>query len=197
KNVIVAERLFLYNGLRSSPAFAVFLPEELIDLADAMSIRLHPDRAVPADWPAAEGEVERFDPGAIILRQGDPVHEDSKFYLIRAGKVEVSQIGDQGGRSVVNQLGRGDSFGDRALVKALIDKDVPRNATIAAVEPTVLYTVSLRRLRHLVQEWGKKPAREGNPILASVRRFIDRVEAVYGAGSPSGVGPRDGSLSPS
>src|SRR5262245_64664506 len=47
KNVIVAERRFLVYGLRSSTPFAVFLPEELIDLADEMSIRLDPKKPVP------------------------------------------------------------------------------------------------------------------------------------------------------
>jgi putative ABC transport system ATP-binding protein len=179
KNVIVAERLFLYNGLRCSPAFAVFLPEELIDLADAMSIRLHPDRPVPADWPRSNGEVDSFAAGEVILRQGDQVSEESKFYLIRSGRVEVYQ---SDGNQPVNTLGCGDSFGDRALVKALIDTEVPRNATIVASEATVLYTVTLRKLRELVSVWAKKPAREGHPILESVRRFIDRMEAVYGQG---------------
>lgn len=188
KNVIVAERLFLYNGLRCSPAFAVFLPEELIDLADAMSIRLHPEREVPADWPKANGEVDEYRAGEVILRQGDRVNEESKFYLIRSGKVEVQQSNGNGERTV-NMLGRGDSFGDRALVKALIDTEVPRNATIVAREPTVLYTVTLRRLRELVGEWARKPARGGHPILHSVRQFIDRMEAVYGAGAMPGPMP--------
>ncbi|MFO0879396.1 MAG: ATP-binding cassette domain-containing protein [Gemmataceae bacterium] len=188
KNVIVAERMFLYNGLRSSPAFAVFLPEELIDLADAMSVRLHPDRPVPLDWPASNGTVDRYQAGEVILHQGDRVDDSSKFYLIRSGQVEVVQR-DALGERAVNTLGKGDSFGDRALVKALIDTDVPRNASIVAREPTVLYTVTLQQLGDLVGQWDRKPAREGQPLLASVRQFIARVEAVYGQGGPPLRGP--------
>ncbi len=178
KNVIVRERLFLYDGLRSLPALGVFLPEELIDLADAMSIRLHPDQEVPSEWPATNGAVETFQPGQTILRQGDPVNEDSKFYLIRSGMVEIRRQDSKPGDNIP-RLSRGNAFGDRALMKALIDNDVPRNASCVAVEPTVAYSLSLRRLRQLVTEWGRKPAREDKPIRESIRKYMDLLEKSY------------------
>jgi putative ABC transport system ATP-binding protein len=178
KNVVVAERMFLYNGLRRCPAFAVLLPEELIDLADAMSIRLHPDVPVPADWPRSNGEVERFGAERVILQQGERVSQGSKFYLVRSGTVEVRQRREDG-EHTLTRLVRGDVFGERALLKALIDSDVPRNASLVTTEPTVLYTMTLRKLCDLIAEWGRKPARQASPILEDLRPYLERIETGY------------------
>jgi putative ABC transport system ATP-binding protein len=178
KNVVVAERMFLYNGLRRTPAFAVFLPEELIDLADAMSIRLHPDTPTPVDWPHSQGAVEMFAADRVILHQGEHVNDDSKFYLVRAGRIEVRQS-MAGSERIISSLTKGDVFGERALLKALIDTDVPRNASLVTREPTVLYTMTLRHLRDLIVEWGRKPARQVSPILADLRPYLERIETGY------------------
>ncbi len=178
KNVVVAERMFLYNGLRRCPAFAVFLPEELIDLADAMSIRLHPDVPVPPDWPPSNGEVETFAAGRVVLGQGEQVNAQSKFYLVRSGGVEVRQRRDDG-EHTLTRLARGDVFGERALLKALIDSDVPRNASLVTTEPTVLYTMTFRKLCELVADWGRKPARQASPILQDLRPYLERIETGY------------------
>ncbi|MFO0845162.1 MAG: ATP-binding cassette domain-containing protein [Gemmataceae bacterium] len=193
-NVIVAERMFLYNGLRGSPAFAVFLPEELYKLADSMSVGVHLDQPVLTPPPDAKGEVETFPAGAVILRQGEHLNEQSKYYLIRSGRVEVRKADDAGHERTVNRLGRGDSFGDVAMVKALIDTDVPRNASIVAAEPTTLYTLTLAKLRGLVREWGHSVVRGGTPLLESVKQFIYRVEVFTGReqAAPGAGEPRPG-----
>jgi putative ABC transport system ATP-binding protein len=170
--------MFLYNGLRRTPAFAVFLPEELIDLADAMSIRLHPDTPTPVDWPHSQGAVEMFAADRVILHQGEHVNDDSKFYLVRAGRIEVRQS-MAGSERIISSLTKGDVFGERALLKALIDTDVPRNASLVTREPTVLYTMTLRHLRDLIVEWGRKPARQVSPILADLRPYLERIETGY------------------
>jgi putative ABC transport system ATP-binding protein len=162
-NVVVAERLFVYNGLRKCPAFAALLPETIYDLADKVSIKLHPSISLGPERLRQTTNVEAFAPGTFILRQGDSVSEGSRFYLIREGQVEIRQdLGE--GEKVLGQLGPQQCFGDRALVKR-----EPRNATVVAVGRVVAYAFSFGELWHSLER-----------SLADVGDFIQRFEAVYG-----------------
>jgi putative ABC transport system ATP-binding protein len=135
-NVVVAERLFVREGLRQSPAFAAILPEEQQKIADSLLVGVHPEHPVRPDQLAAHpGRVEVYRPGEVIVRQGDPVNEHSKFYLIRRGTVEVLRT--SGGRAEkVAELGPGRYFGEVALIL-----DQPRNATVQALGRVEVYTV--------------------------------------------------------
>jgi putative ABC transport system ATP-binding protein len=135
-NVVVAERLFVREGLRQSPVFAAILPEEQQKIADAILIGVHPDQPVRADQLAAHpGRVEVYEPGQAIVRQGDRVDEHSKFYLIRRGRVEVLRSQD-GREEKLDEMGPGRYFGEVALVM-----DQPRNATVRATDRVEVYTV--------------------------------------------------------
>lgn len=138
-NVVVAERLFVREGLRQCPAFAVLLPEELQKIADELLVGVHPDLPVRSDHLAAHpGRVEVYEPGQDIIQAGDPVDEHSKFYLIRRGQVDVLRPDPDGGgppRRVAG-LGPGQYFGEVALLM-----DRPRNATVRARERVEVYTV--------------------------------------------------------
>ena len=87
---------------------------------------------------------EHYSPGKVIIRQGDP---GDKFYIIWQGHVEVSQVDEDGISNVVNQLARGDYFGELALLS-----DAPRNATCKATIPTVVLTLSRVDFDQLVRE---------------------------------------------
>ena len=63
--------------------------------------------------------------GEVVLREGD---RSDRFYVIESGRVEVTQAG-----RVLRQEGPGDYFGEIGLLR-----DVPRTATITALEDTVL-----------------------------------------------------------
>ncbi len=65
---------------------------------------------------------------AIVVRQGDL---GDRFYAIASGRVQVAQDG-----VVVATLGRGDVFGEIALLR-----EEPRNATCTTLEPTTLYAL--------------------------------------------------------
>lgn len=68
----------------------------------------------------------RVGPGETVVRQGEP---GDRFYLVLAGSVAVSRDG-----SPARPLGgAGTSFGEIALLR-----EVPRTATVTAVEPTRL-----------------------------------------------------------
>lgn len=131
-NVVVAERLFVREGLRQSPAFAAILPEEQQKIADELLIGVHPDHQARPDQLAAKpGRVEVYEPGGVIVREGDRIDERSKFYLIRRGTVEVLRQTQK-----VAELGAGRYFGEVALLM-----DRPRNATVRAVDRVEVYAV--------------------------------------------------------
>jgi putative ABC transport system ATP-binding protein len=169
-NVVVAERLFVTEGLRRCGFFAAILPEQQQAIADGVCIGVHPDLPVKwADRHRYAGKLEVFAPGEAIIRQGDPVTDESKFYLIRRGRVRVERdSGDGRGLQVLAEIGAQDFFGDRALVT-----NEPRMATVAAVEPVEVYTV------------GRETFRQYEAIS---RPFIERIQAVYGGLTlPSGA----------
>lgn len=136
-NVVVAERLFVREGLRQSPAFAAILPEEQEKIADSVLVGVHPNDTVRPDHLAAKpGCVEVYEPGAVIVRQGEAVNEGSKFYLIRRGTVEVLREVD-GVTQNLTDMGPGRYFGEVAFLM-----DQPRNATVRALTRVEVYTVN-------------------------------------------------------
>jgi len=77
--------------------------------------------------------VERYSPGQVVIRQGDA---GDTFYIVKRGHVEVAQRDERGVSELVNQLDRGDYFGELALLH-----DAPRNATCRATVATELLTL--------------------------------------------------------
>lgn len=73
--------------------------------------------------------IERYQPGQIIFRQGDI---GDCAYFVRSGEVEVVRE-SSGIESVIATLGKGQYFGEMALLS-----NQPRNATIRASVATEL-----------------------------------------------------------
>lgn len=67
--------------------------------------------------------------GEVIIRQGEA---GDRVYVIEEGRVEVTRDGER-----VRELGPDEVFGELALLL-----DVPRTATVTAVEPVVLLTLA-------------------------------------------------------
>jgi CRP-like cAMP-binding protein len=82
--------------------------------------------------------------GEAVLREGE---DSDRFYVIDSGLVEVTQEG-----TVIRRQGPGDFFGEIGLLR-----DVPRTATITAVEDCVL--VALERDHFLSAVTGEHEAR--------------------------------------
>jgi CRP-like cAMP-binding protein len=87
--------------------------------------------------------VEQASPGQVVIRQGD---KGDKFYIIAQGHVEVSVRDERGVSEVVNQLDRGDYFGELALLH-----DAPRSATCRATVPTKVLSLSREDFMRLVK----------------------------------------------
>jgi NADH dehydrogenase len=73
-----------------------------------------------------------FGPDEIICREGD---RGDCVYVVAEGEVAVTREG-LGGATVLRTLGRGESFGEIALVR-----DSPRTATVKSVTPVDVLTV--------------------------------------------------------
>eukprot|EP00884_Botryococcus_braunii_P021182 jgi/Botrbrau1/7748/Bobra.0159s0177.1 len=69
------------------------------------------NRAAIADCLAAE----TFEDGQMILKEGEPLTAESKFYLIESGSVECSKT-FEGVKKVTTVLGSGAFFGEVALI---------------------------------------------------------------------------------
>ena len=94
-------------------------------------------RAVPMFSPLSAPVVERLAayaehsaaaPGATVITEGE--HGD-RFYILLTGRVAISAQGRDAG-----ELGAGGWFGEIALIR-----DVPRTATVRAIEPTELLAI--------------------------------------------------------
>jgi hypothetical protein len=83
--------------------------------------------------------------GEVVLRQGE---QSDRFYIIESGRVEVTTADGQ----MLREEGPGDYFGEIGLLR-----DVPRTATITAMEDTVL--LALPRERFLDAMTGQGDAR--------------------------------------
>jgi hypothetical protein len=139
-NVVVAERLFLYSSLRKCALFAALLPKEQFQIADRISIGVHPDVSLPAEVPQRCPWFRIYPPGSVIFRQGE---KGDEFFLIRRGKVRGTREDDSSGSREIAQVGKGDFFGDRSLLH-----DEPRPATVTALDTVEAYTIG----RELFQE---------------------------------------------
>ncbi len=95
--------------------------------------------------------------GALVLREGE---DSDKFFVIESGLVEVTQEG-----AVLRQEGPGDFFGEIGLLR-----DVPRTATVTAVEDTVL--LALGRDEFLAAVTGQSEAFRAADDIVSYRLSV-------------------------
>jgi putative ABC transport system ATP-binding protein len=160
-NIVVAERLFLYNSLRQCVLFAALLPREQFRIADRISIGVHPDVPVQTEVLQRCPWFKTYPPGSVIVRQGERADE---FFLIRRGKVLATRADGSSHSRLVDELGKGDFFGDRPFLR-----NEPRSATGTAVDTVEAYTIG----RELLQE-----------ARAESIPFINRILTVYESKEP-------------
>jgi cAMP-dependent protein kinase regulator len=80
--------------------------------------------------------------GSTVVRQGDIA---DMFYIVEKGALNVAQLTPNGEQEVVNIKTAGDYFGEIALIA-----DIPRSATVTAVEDCVLLTVDRKTFVSIV-----------------------------------------------
>jgi len=104
-------------------------------------------------------ELQRFAPGQIICRQGDPA---DSFYLVRIGFVKVSER-YPGGELVLAYLSRGDYFGEIGLLGGGV-----RTATCTALDHVEVVRISDADFRQMVERF--PTVRQGLQTVADQRR---------------------------
>ncbi len=80
----------------------------------------------------------RFDAGDIVVSEGET---GRSMYIVHAGKLAASKLGNSGRVICMAGLGPGDFFGEMTLIEMQ-----NRSATVIAESPTVLYELSARSL---------------------------------------------------
>ncbi len=95
------------------------------------------------DLLCSQLRLEQVPPGRTVIRQGEL---GDRFYVVHRGHIEVTQRDAAGVSNVVDQLDRGDYFGELALLN-----DAPRNATCRATVPTELLSLSRIDFERLVK----------------------------------------------
>jgi predicted MFS family arabinose efflux permease len=101
--------------------------------------------------------------GETVFRQGDP---GDLFYIVEDGRCEISIDGEK-----VADAWPGETFGEIALLR-----DIPRTATVTAVEDTKL--LALERDEFIAAVTGHAPSREAADAVVGAR-----LEAPMGIGS--------------
>jgi hypothetical protein len=105
--------------------------------------------------------IRRAAAGELIIRQGE---RGDRFFVIQSGAADVEIDG-----RVVRVLGPGDGFGEIALIR-----NVPRTASVRAVEPAVLF--SLDRSVFLQAVTGHAEARSTAEGIVRERLDADAAE---------------------
>jgi signal-transduction protein with cAMP-binding, CBS, and nucleotidyltransferase domain len=96
--------------------------------------------------------------GHVVIREGDP---GDRFYVLAEGRVAISKAGVQ-----LAVEGPGEYFGEIALLR-----DVPRTATVTALETLRLFAID--RDRFLEAVTGHSQSRQHADALASERLMHD------------------------
>jgi len=87
-------------------------------------------------------ELQRFAPGQVICRQGDPA---DSFYLVRIGFIKVSED-HPGGELVLSYLARGNYFGEIGL----LSDEGRRTATCTALDHVEVVKIHREDFREMV-----------------------------------------------
>lgn len=103
--------------------------------------RLTPDERRVFAGLVREQKVPR---GALIVRQGDL---GDALFVVRAGMVKVTVIGEDGREVILGTLGATSHFGELALLDGR-----PRSAHVLAMEPTTLYVLRREDFRRQVEQ---------------------------------------------
>ena len=92
---------------------------------------------------ATSGWEQTYEPGQALCEQGDLADD---FFVILEGAADVRR----GGRKI-GSLGKGDYFGEIALLRTLIERS-PRTATVKAVKPMRCFLLGRSEFHKVLDE---------------------------------------------
>jgi MFS family permease len=137
---------------------ASLVPPRGLDLLRGLDLFTPLDQSTTEELARALTEV-RYGAGDVLVTEGE---ESDLFYVIESGLVEVTKT-DALGERVLRTEGPGEYFGEIGLLR-----DVPRTATITALEETVVLTLTREHFLRAVS--GDREA--GRAAEATVRRRL-------------------------
>ena len=82
--------------------------------------------------------------GSMIMAAGDPT---DSLYIVLSGRLKVMMSDSDGKEVILNILGPGEFFGEMGLID-----DSPRSASVVAIEPCELISVSKRDFKRCLAE---------------------------------------------
>jgi CRP/FNR family cyclic AMP-dependent transcriptional regulator len=82
--------------------------------------------------------------GAMIMAAGDPT---DSLYIVLSGRLKVMMSDADGKEVILNILGPGEFFGEMGLID-----DSPRSASVVAIEPCELISISKRDFKRCLAE---------------------------------------------
>jgi CRP-like cAMP-binding protein len=113
----------------------------------------------------------RFRRGEVIFHLGDP---GDALFVIVSGDVKISLPSETGEEAILATLGRGDVFGELALLDG-----APRSASATAISPTETVVLPRDRFRELIAtEAGVRDALLAS-IAGELRRLTTHVEELH------------------
>jgi len=94
---------------------------------------------------AGRVKLRSFSPGQVVVRQGDRAEA---FYVVRSGTLEVFETNTETqAERVLRVLGRGESFGELAVVQASV-----RTASVRAVEEVEVFEIERNTFHRLLAD---------------------------------------------
>ena len=87
-------------------------------------------------------EASSYGPGDMIFNQGDP---GDRVYMVKEGQVEIERM-EEGKTAFTKTLGRGDWFGEIALVR-----NMPRTASVKSISQSTLLSLSKKDFYETMQ----------------------------------------------
>jgi CRP-like cAMP-binding protein len=134
------------------------------------------------EWMARVGRRQRFDDGAVLIRQGEAV---AFLYIVLAGHLSVAYVGT----GEVASVGVGEVFGEMSFVDAM-----PPSATVSAVSPVAVLALDKRDLQRRIDA----DAAFGCRFYRALAIFLsDRLRKARERSAPhhaSATGPPSGEL---
>lgn len=136
---------------------------EAAELIDALSLFENLDEEVLSDL-AGRVRLRSVSRRQAVVRQGERAEA---FYVVRRGTLEVVEEDPaSGNEKVIRVLGRGESFGELALVRA-----APRSATVRAVEDAEVFEIDKGTFDRLLAEEIRAP--DLAPTLQAVAELAE------------------------
>ena len=117
----------------------------------------------------AQSAIRRvYDPQQVILIEGEPC---AGLYIVESGWLKAVKIGMDGREQVLQTLGPGDVFNIISVFT-----DVPNQATVAALETSVVWIVRREALLRLMDEHPPLARRVVNDLARRVMHLVRLVE---------------------